>query len=148
MNIKCALGKRCGPLPRLMFDTLLSALLIRSNNSHLCKLPLLLREMIYEALNFKLQGHCQSCRWRDTARSLSFYSLALILMYPFTDILSLEPVFSYLLTFPLLFCHELCRCPFPSLLPALPLCLCFVNQHSGLHSSLSVLTLYKFPQGW
>lgn len=50
-------GKRCDSyIPPLMFDMLLSAPLISSNNSHLGALLPLLHEMIYEALNSRLQG--------------------------------------------------------------------------------------------
>lgn len=82
----------------------------------------------------------QQARYSSSVPFLFFY-FALILMDPSSDMIFLEPVFLYLFTFPLRFCHSLCCCPFPSLLPSPSLSICFVNQPSWLYSSLSVLTL-------
>lgn len=108
MNIECALGRQCDShllLP--VFDMLLSPPLIRSNNSHLHELLPSSPEMIYEALNFKLQGHCWSCRLCDTAHS------SLFLLQPHPDTLPLpslqhpffQPVFPYLFSLHRLFSY-------------------------------------------
>lgn len=107
--------ERCAsPLLLIMFDMLLSAELIRSNTSHFYELLPLSPEMIYEALKFKLRGHCWSCRWCDTNHSFLF------LLQP-----RLRPAMPL---FPSQ--HPFSTCPPLSLLPTSHVChtlhLCFI----------------------
>lgn len=133
---------RCGPLLRLMFDTLLSAPLISSNNSHLCKLPPLFCEMIHEASNFKMTRPWSELQ---VARHSSF-SPVLSLTLPWSWCIPPPTSFSWSLSSPisspLLSCFvTVCAAAlFLPSFPALPLAsVLLTSTHDFILPSLSSL---------